>query len=128
MAGEDKKILIIVYYWPPSGGSGVQRWVKLAKYLVEQGIEVQVLTVDEKQASYMQIDLSLSEEVHPGIKVVKTRSAEIINVFARIFGKKKVPTAGFYNLDRKSFIHNLGLIIRSSFFIPDPRRGWNYFA
>jgi glycosyltransferase involved in cell wall biosynthesis len=128
MAGENKKILIIVYYWPPSGGSGVQRWVKLAGYLVEQGIQVYVLTVDEKYASYLQIDPSLVKEVHPGIQVVKTRSVEIINVFARIFGKKKVPTAGFYNLDKKSFIHNLGLIVRSSFFIPDPRRGWNFFA
>jgi len=128
MAGENKKILIIVYYWPPSGGSGVQRWVKLAKYLVEQGIQVHVLTVDEKYASYLQTDLSLAQEVHPDIQVVRTRSFEIINVFARIFGKNKIPTAGFYNLDRKSIVHNLGLIIRSNFFIPDPRRGWNYFA
>lgn len=128
MAGEIKKILIIVYYWPPSGGSGVQRWVKLARYLVEQGIRVHVLTVDERYASYLQTDASLIKEVHPDIQVIKTRSVEIINIFARIFGKKKVPTAGFYNLDKKSFIHNLGLIVRSSFFIPDPRRGWNYFA
>ncbi len=128
MAGEIKKIMIIVYYWPPSGGSGVQRWVKLAKYLVEQGIQVHVLTVDENSASYQQTDLSLLEEVHPGIIVTKTRSFEIINAFAGIFGKNKVPSAGFYNLDRKSFVHNLGLIIRSSFFIPDPRRGWNRYA
>jgi glycosyltransferase involved in cell wall biosynthesis len=128
MAGEAEKILIIVYYWPPSGGSGVQRWVKLSKYLAELGVQVHVLTVDEKYASYMQIDSSLADEVHPGVRVVKTRSVEIINLFAKLFGKKKVPTAGFYNLDRKSFVHNLGLLIRSSFFIPDPRRGWNHFA
>jgi glycosyltransferase involved in cell wall biosynthesis len=128
MAGEAKKILIIVYYWPPSGGSGVQRWVKLSKYLAELGIEVHVLTVDEHYASYMQIDESLCNEVHPNVKVHKTRSFEVINIFAKIFGKKKVPTAGFYNLDRKSVVHNLGLIIRSNFFIPDPRRGWNKHA
>ena len=28
-----KKVLIITYYWPPSGGSGVQRWLKFTKYL-----------------------------------------------------------------------------------------------
>lgn len=123
-----KKVLIITYYWPPSGGAGVQRWVKLAKYLVHQGIQVHVLTVDEAYASYLQTDPSMVKEIHPDIKVVKTRSVEIINVFAYIFGKKNVPTAGFYNLDKKSFIHNLGLIIRSSLFIPDPRRGWNFFA
>jgi glycosyltransferase involved in cell wall biosynthesis len=128
MKEQNRKILIIVYYWPPSGGSGVQRWVKLAKYLTLQGIQVHVLTVDEKYASYMQIDRSLKDEIHPDIKVVKTRSVEIINVFAKLFGKKKVPTAGFYNLDKKSIVHNLGMIIRSGLFIPDPRRGWNYFA
>lgn len=128
MAGESEKILIIVYYWPPSGGSGVQRWVKLAKYLAKQGIEVHVLTVDEKKASYLQTDESLLEDVHPAIHVYKTSSFEIINIFAKLFGKEKVPTAGFYNLDRKSLAHNLGLIIRSNLFIPDPRRGWNGYA
>lgn len=128
MAGEDKKILIIVYYWPPSGGSGVQRWVKLAKYLVRQGIKVFVITVDENKASYLQIDNSLESEVDKDIQVFKTNSFEIINLFAKIFGKKKVPTAGFYNLDKKSLVHKLSLIIRSNLFIPDPRRGWNRFA
>ena len=28
-----KKILIVTYYWPPFSGSGVQRWLKFAKYL-----------------------------------------------------------------------------------------------
>ena len=28
-----KRVLIITYYWPPSGGSGVQRWLKMSKYL-----------------------------------------------------------------------------------------------
>ena len=28
-----KRVLIITYYWPPGGGSGVQRWFKCAKYL-----------------------------------------------------------------------------------------------
>ena len=30
-----KKVLIISYYWPPAGGSGVQRWLKFSKYLPE---------------------------------------------------------------------------------------------
>ena len=28
-----KKVLIITYYWPPSAGAGVQRWLKFSKYL-----------------------------------------------------------------------------------------------
>ena len=30
-----KRVLIITYYWPPSGGAGVQRWLKFSKYLRE---------------------------------------------------------------------------------------------
>ena len=32
------KTLIITYYWPPSGGAGVQRWVKFVKYFNEQNM------------------------------------------------------------------------------------------
>ena len=39
----DKKILIITYYWPPSGGSGVQRWLNLSNYLVDMGCDVTCL-------------------------------------------------------------------------------------
>lgn len=39
-----KRLLIISYYWPPTGGSGVQRWVKFAKYLPSQGWQPVVYT------------------------------------------------------------------------------------
>ena len=39
-----KKILIITYYWPPSGGAGVQRWLKLTKYLATKNTEIHVIT------------------------------------------------------------------------------------
>ena len=50
-------ILIITYYWPPSGGSGVQRWMYFAKYLKKLGCNPVVLTVDPKYASYNLKDL-----------------------------------------------------------------------
>jgi hypothetical protein len=54
-----KKVLIITYYWPPSGGSGVQRWLYFAKYLEENGIIPIVVTVDPKKAVYPSFDNSL---------------------------------------------------------------------
>ena len=33
----EKRVLIVTYYWPPSGGAGVQRWLKFAKYLPKHG-------------------------------------------------------------------------------------------
>ncbi|MBP9970050.1 MAG: glycosyl transferase family 1, partial [Paludibacteraceae bacterium] len=58
-----KKILIISYYFPPSGGSGVQRWLKFVKYLPEFGYEPIVLTVDPTVASYPQIDATLLQDI-----------------------------------------------------------------
>ena len=48
--GKSKKVLILSYYWPPSGGSGVQRWMYFAKYLKQFGWEPIVITVDEKKS------------------------------------------------------------------------------
>ena len=47
-----KKILIITYYWPPSGGPGVQRWLKFSKYLPEFGYDPIIITVDPEKAEY----------------------------------------------------------------------------
>ena len=38
------KLGIITYYWPPAGGPGVQRWLKLSKYLARDGIDLYVVT------------------------------------------------------------------------------------
>ena len=72
-------ILIITYYWPPSGGSGVQRWMFFAKYLKQFGYNPIVLTVDSKYASYNLIDNSLTDQVK-GIEVHKTPSFEILKL------------------------------------------------
>lgn len=123
-----KKVLIISYYWPPSGGAGVQRWLKLSKYLALQGIEVHILTVDEKVASYMQLDESLKHDIHPSIQIHKTTSFEPINYYSQLVGKKNVPTAGFSNINNESKVQQLVNAIRSNFFIPDPRVGWKKYA
>jgi glycosyltransferase involved in cell wall biosynthesis len=122
------KVLILAYYWPPSGGAGVQRWVKLSKYLSRLGAEVFVVTVDEQHASYMTLDPSLAAEVDPAVKVHKTASIEPLNWYARLAGKENVPTAGFANVKKRSFFQKLLAALRSNLFIPDPRRGWKPFA
>ncbi|MDX5326332.1 MAG: hypothetical protein LPK80_08720, partial [Bacteroidota bacterium] len=122
------KVLIITYYWPPSGGAGVQRWLKLSKYLAIEGLDVHVLTVDERHASYMQMDESLLKEVSPKIHVHRTRSFEPINLYAKLVGKKNVPTAGFANVDEQKLSQKIASSIRSHLFIPDPRKGWNRYA
>lgn len=125
---ENTKVLIISYYWPPSGGAGVQRWVKLTKYFHEHNLTPYVITVDENQASYMQLDESLNKEVGENVQVFKTKSFEPINYYSKLVGKKNVPTAGFSNVDNKSFSQKAVNALRSNLFVPDPRKGWNKYA
>ncbi len=123
-----KKILVITYYWPPSGGAGVQRWLKFVKYLPEYGYEPVVLTVDEESASYAQMDQSLAGEVDPRIKVVRTPSFEPYNLYLKLSGKKEIPFGGFTNEGSVSFLQRIFRFIRGNLFIPDPRKGWNRYA
>ena len=69
-----KKILLIAYYWPPSGGPGVQRWLKMSYYLAEMGYEITVLSVDPGHANYPNLDEGLVKDVHPKIRVVRSRA------------------------------------------------------
>ncbi|MBK7094855.1 MAG: glycosyltransferase [Saprospiraceae bacterium] len=123
-----KKVLIITYYWPPSGGAGVQRWVKLTKYLAKLDIEIFVITVDEKYASYMVLDESLQKDISENVNVFRTKSFEPINLYGKIVGKKNIPTAGFSNVDNSTVKQRIINFIRSNLFIPDPRRCWNRYA
>lgn len=102
--------------------------MKQSKYLAGKGMEPVILTVDEKYASYMQLDNSLEQELPPDLKIFKTKSFEPINFYAKLVGKEKVPTAGFSNVDNESFKQKFINAIRSNFFIPDPRRGWKRHA
>ena len=123
-----KKILIITYYWPPSGGAGVQRWLKFSKYLPEFGYDPVILTVDEKQASYAQLDYSLLQEINPELRVHRTKTFEPYNLYRKLSNKKEIPYGGFTNEKKITFFEKLSRFIRGNLFVPDPRRGWNRYA
>jgi len=123
-----KKVLIITYYWPPSGGAGVQRWLKFAKYLPEFGWQPVVLTVDPEFASYPQRDESLSSEVGSDCLVYKTKSFELYNLYKLISRKKEVPYGGFANESKESLFQKVSKFLRGNFLLPDPRKGWNKYA
>ena len=125
---QKKKVLIITYYWPPSGGASVQRWLKLSKYLVQFHIEPIILTVDPKYAAYPQRDDSFLKEVSDQVIVYTTKSFEALNLFSILFGKKNVPYGGFSNVNKDSLLQKIARFIRGNFFIPDARVGWNRFA
>lgn len=126
-----RKILIITYYWPPCGGAGVQRWLKFTKYLPEYGWEPIVLTVDPEYAEYPAIDESLEKDIHPDVKVCKTKT---LNYF-RLGSGGRPPLKTTVSSDtgptvrvKNNLKNRLARFIRGNFFIPDPRKGWNRFA
>ena len=123
-----KKVLIITYYWPPSGGAGVQRWLKFAKYLPELGWQPVILTVDPEYASYPQRDESLAKEVGSDCLVYTTKSFELYNFYKLISGKKEVPYGGFANESQESSFQKISKFLRGNFLLPDPRKGWNKYA
>jgi len=115
------KVLIITYYWPPAGGSGVQRWLKFVKYLQGFGIEPVIYTVDKP--NYAIIDETLQKEVPTTIEILKQPIREPNNLLSFFGNKNKQTSAGF--LDTKpSFFGKIAQYIRANFFIPDARKYW----
>lgn len=123
-----KKVLIITYYFPPAGGAGVQRWLKFVKYLPQYGCEPIVLTVDGNCASYPQKDASLAADIPSGLKVVRTRTREILSAYKKISPQKQIPYGGFANEQDPGLFQKIARFIRGNFFLPDPRKAWNRFA
>lgn len=121
--------MIITYYWPPSGGAGVQRWLKFSKYLPGYGWEPVILTVDPLFASYPQQDRGLLEEVSPSLRVIKTKASKgIFSAYRIVTGRKEIPYGGFANEDNPGFLQILSRFIRGNFVLPDARKGWNKYA
>jgi glycosyltransferase involved in cell wall biosynthesis len=108
-----RKVLIIAYYFPPMGLSGVQRTVKFAKYLSQYGWKPTVLTVNP--AGYFAFDDTLLKEVEAaGVRVVRTNSRDV----NRFFTKEvvvKLPSER-----ARKILQYIGDL----FFIPDTKIGW----
>ncbi|MBK7311249.1 MAG: glycosyltransferase family 4 protein [Sphingobacteriaceae bacterium] len=120
-----KTVLILTYYWPPSGGAGVQRWLKFVKYLREFGWEPVVYTVENGELP--EIDASLEKDIPKGVTIIKTPIWEPYNAYKKLIGQKKDQkiNAAFLNENKKtSSLNNFAVWIRGNFFIPDARKFW----
>ena len=115
------KVLIITYYWPPSGGSGVQRWLKFVKYLRNFDVETVVYTVDN--AKYETEDETLQNQVPTSTEIIKKSIKEPNNFFSNFASKSKKTSAGFLDAN-PSLFGKLMQYIRANYFIPDARKFW----
>ena len=119
-----KKLLLISYYWPPAGGGGVQRWLKMSKYLPENGWLPVVYTA--LPTTYVAKDRDLLDEVHPDIEIIRTPIAEPYGLYAKLMGQKKEKSnySGFIKDKKSGLAHKISVFIRSNLFIPDARKFW----
>ena len=104
------KIGILTYYWPPSGGSGVQRWLRFSNELVKLGYDVHVFTF--KNPKYPIVDNELLKKVDNKIKVNFISGFELPNFLTN---KNSNSSESYKNSGVKSFVREL-------FFFPDSRK------
>jgi len=109
-----KNALFIVYYFPPMGGSGVQRPFKFAKYLREFGWNPIILCPEP--SLYHTFDDSLEKELETlDLEIHRVKNADIFQK-AATHNRKKIAVS-----DRKAKILRR---ISRLFFYPDNKRGW----
>lgn len=120
-----RKVLIITYYWPPSGGSGVQRWLKFVKYLPEFGWEPHVLTPENPAFDIR--DPSLEKDVPSEAEVMRLPIWEPYEMFYKVsamLGNKQHTSPAAMVSKKQSFFQKVSTWIRGNFLIPDPRVFW----
>lgn len=121
---EQKKLLIITYYFPPAGGPGVQRWLKFVKYLPEFG--VQPIVYVPENPTYPIVDEGLVSQISDKVIVLKNKIWEPYQL-ASVFSKnktKKISSGIFPHKKKQTFLDKTFLWIRGNLFIPDARVFW----
>ena len=121
-----KRVLIISYYWPPTGGSGVQRWVKFTKYLPAEGWQPVIYTPENPEQ--LAVDASLEVEVPSEAEVIRRRIVEPYEMYKKLLRRsghsKEAVEVNPVNAQNKSFLQKVAMWIRGNFFRPDPRCLW----
>jgi glycosyltransferase involved in cell wall biosynthesis len=121
----EKKLLIITYYWPPSGGSGVQRWLKFVKYLPQFGYSPYVFTPENP--SFDLKDESLLNDIPNEAEVIHFPIWEPYSLFhkaSRVAGQSGGKPSAIVTSGKKSLFQRLSIWLRGNLIIPDPRVFW----
>lgn len=125
---EMKKILFVVYNFPPAAGAATQRILKFLKYLNKFGYRTFVLTVNK--VDYPDLDFTLIEKIPSETKVIQTKYWTPFGIYRKITGRKadeKIPVA-FIKDNHKSFAERISVFLRLNVFLPDAKIGWLPFA
>ncbi len=118
------RVLLVTYEFPPRGGPGVQRPLKLAKYWARAGVQVDVLTVRDPVTAIT--DGSLLDELPDSVFVHRAWSLEpnrLIRFGRRMLGKR-TGTAGSAGSARLTAAPSGLVSTVQSVFVPDEKRYW----
>ncbi len=107
---KNKHIILVTYYWPPAGGSGVQRWWFFANQLAKRGWTIDVITVQNPVGT--PLDSSFQDQRHPNIRIFPLSIWEPGKRFYHTV-KPNAKTGLAFHLIRW---------IRANFFFPDARQ------
>ncbi len=128
MENDLRNVLMILYYFPPSGGPGVQRGLKFVRYLPAFGWQPTVLTV-RKDAAFPVRDETLSDQVPAGVRVIRTRCPEFYGIYSRLLHlRKEALDVVTRDTTREGTAGKVLRFLRASLFIPDGRMAWQPFA
>ncbi len=123
-----KRILFVVYNFPPAAGAATQRVLKFLKYLNLFGYKTYVLTVDN--VDYPDLDFTLMEKIPSETKVIRTKYWTPFGIYRKITGRKsneKIPVA-FIKDNHKSLAERISVFLRLNIFLPDAKIGWLPYA
>jgi glycosyltransferase involved in cell wall biosynthesis len=118
-----KKVLIISYYWPPSGGIGVLRNLKFVKYL--RNFDWEPIVFVPENADYPYLDEGNFRDIPDNVQVIKYPIREPFRLFKILTNRKNTPLNNIVHVkDKQTWFDNLAIWIRGNFFIPDARALW----
>lgn len=120
----ERKLLIVAYYWPPSGGSGVQRWLKFVKYLPSFGWTPYVFTPENPSVEGR--DESLLKDVPKEAEVIHFPIWEPYGLFRKTSSMVKSPVRqiDLVSTGKRGLFQSIATWVRGNLLIPDPRIFW----
>ena len=120
-----RRVLIVTYYWPPSGGIAVLRCLKFAKYLRDFGWEPVIFTA--RDAHYPTFDDSNDADLPADLEVIRQPIWEPYAWYKQFLGKppdENVNNVFYTDAGAGGWKQRLAVWVRSNFFIPDARATW----
>lgn len=108
------KVLVLAYYYPPMGLSGVQRTLKFTKYMHQFNWEPTVITAGD--IAYFAHDFALLKEAEEaGVRIIRTESYDPNAIIGKKYGTINMP---------KEFLRKAYSNFTKTFFIPDNKKSW----